>query len=148
MMSPTLRPLTVNDITQVAQLEAEIYDFPWSSQSFYDSLAAGHVCLLMEVDQRIIAYGVIMLAPGEAELLNLSVVLGQRRRGYGYSMLMELIAIAKRYGANQMFLEVRLSNTTAIAFYNRQGFSEVARRKAYYPALTGREDALVMRASL
>ena len=44
-----------------------------------------------------------------------------------------------------MFLEVRPSNTRAIALYERSGFNEIGRRPRYYPtANNGREDAIVM----
>jgi ribosomal-protein-alanine N-acetyltransferase len=43
-----------------------------------------------------------------------------------------------------MFLEVRPSNPNAIKLYQSLGFNEIGRRKDYYPARKGREDALVM----
>ncbi|MNI99499.1 ribosomal-protein-alanine N-acetyltransferase [compost metagenome] len=43
-----------------------------------------------------------------------------------------------------MFLEVRPSNTPALALYHSEGFNEIGRRPRYYPAAQGREDALVM----
>jgi ribosomal protein S18 acetylase RimI-like enzyme len=44
----------------------------------------------------------------------------------------------------RMLLEVRPSNESAIAFYRQAGFSEIGRRRGYYPASAGREDAIVM----
>jgi len=43
-----------------------------------------------------------------------------------------------------VFLEVRPSNAAAIALYHSEGFNEIGRRPRYYPAVIGREDALVM----
>jgi ribosomal protein S18 acetylase RimI-like enzyme len=43
-----------------------------------------------------------------------------------------------------MFLEVRVSNERARRFYERNGFAEIGRRRGYYPAAAGREDAIVM----
>ena len=43
-----------------------------------------------------------------------------------------------------MFLEVRPSNAPAIALYHDEGFNEIGRRPRYYPAIGGREDAIVM----
>ena len=42
-----------------------------------------------------------------------------------------------------MLLEVRPSNIAAIYLYTNLGFNEIARRKDYYPASKGREDAIV-----
>jgi [ribosomal protein S18]-alanine N-acetyltransferase len=47
-----------------------------------------------------------------------------------------------------MFLEVRVSNTAAIALYHSSGFIDLAVRQAYYPAREGREDALIMKREL
>jgi len=89
----------------------------------------------------------MMIAPGEAQLLNLSVVPDARRQGLGRELLTRFLSIAARLGARQLFLEVRVGNVSAIALYEREGFVRVARRASYYPAgLDGvREDALVMR---
>ena len=55
-----------------------------------------------------------------------------------------LIGHARSRGANDSFLEVRASNQSAYRLYERYGFNEVGRRRDYYPAVGGREDALVM----
>ena len=55
---------------------------------------------------------------------------------------------ARHGGAESLLLEVRPSNAPALRLYRNFGFQEVGRRKGYYPASTGREDALVMRKSL
>jgi ribosomal-protein-alanine N-acetyltransferase len=47
-----------------------------------------------------------------------------------------------------LFLEVRPSNPNAIALYQSEGFVTVGRRKGYYQASGGREDALVLRLDL
>ena len=39
----------------------------------------------------------------------------------------------------------RPSNQRARALYLREGFTDIGVRRQYYPAATGREDALVMR---
>ena len=51
-------------------------------------------------------------------------------------------------GAQHIFLEVRPTNLAAKALYSRFGFHEVAVRRDYYPAETGREDALVLTLAL
>ena len=51
---------------------------------------------------------------------------------------------AKVKQAQTMFLEVRPSNLIAYKLYETLGFNEVGIRENYYPAFTGREDALVL----
>jgi len=145
------RPLAAKDVAYVAALEAHIHAAPWTPDNFREALAAGYSARVGEREGRIVAYGVLMLAPGEAQLLNLSVVPDARRGGLGSELLAQFLADARRLGAEQVFLEVRASNAPAIALYARAGFESVARRESYYPgSSTGasREDALVMRHSL
>ena len=145
------RPLAAADLPVVAALEARIHAAPWSEGNFRDAFAAGYATLVGELDRSVVAYGVLMLAPGEAQLLNLTVAAAARRRGLGRTLLRRLLDDAIGVGAEPCFLEVRESNHAAIAHYLREGFAPVARRAGYYPAphgAGGREDALVMRRRL
>ena len=145
------RPLALDDLAYVAALEAQIHAAPWSLGNFRDAIAAGYCARVGEREGRIIAYGVLMLAPGEAQLLNLSVVPDARRQGVGRMLLAQFLVDARRLGAEQIFLEVRAGNRAAIALYETSGFTAVGRRVAYYPPISpqsAREDALVMRRAL
>jgi ribosomal-protein-alanine N-acetyltransferase len=144
------RPLRVEDVPAVAALEREAHIAPWTAGNFTDALAAGYSMTVGEAGRSIVAYGVLLLAPGEAQLLNLTVAASARRRGLGRMLLRRFLADAKARGAEQCFLEVRVSNTAAISLYAAEAFVPVARRVAYYPPqVTGlREDALVMRRAL
>jgi ribosomal-protein-alanine N-acetyltransferase len=145
------RPLAAQDLPVVAALEARIHAAPWSERNFRDALAAGYSARVGLRGDRIVAYGVLMLGPGEAQLLNLSVVPDARRMGLGRALLQQFIDDARRLYADQLFLEVRVGNRAAIALYEAAGFVSIARRVAYYPPSNpgaGREDALVMRCAL
>lgn len=150
LVSITWRPMRLADVAYVGALEAQIHAAPWSARNFHDALAAGYSALVGEREGRIVAFGVMMLAPGEAQLLNLSVVPDARREGLGGELLRRFLVEAVRLGAEQIFLEVRVSNAAAIALYERERFVRVGRRNAYYPPGRDgmREDALVMRRSL
>ncbi len=52
---------------------------------------------------------------------------------------------AREGGVETFYLEVRPSNAAALRLYQRMGFEEIGRRRAYYPAGSAREDAIVMR---
>jgi ribosomal-protein-alanine N-acetyltransferase len=91
-----------------------------------------------------IGYFVVMVAAGEAHLLNLSIAAPHQRSGHGSALLREVAGLAQRLGACSVFLEVRPSNHAAQALYRRFGFKKLAVRRGYYPAHTGREDALVL----
>ncbi len=145
------RPLREGDLAYVAALEAQIHAAPWTQRNFRDAIAAGYSAWVGEREGRVVAYGVLMLAPGEAQILNVSVVPDARRQGLGRALLRRFVADAQRLGAEQVFLEVRVSNAAAIALYRSESFVPVARRKEYYPTRTPdevREDAIVMRLEL
>lgn len=145
------RPLAAHDLPVVAALEARIHAAPWSERNFRDALAAGYSARVGTFGERVVAYGVLMLAPGEAQLLNLSVVPEARRLGLGRALLTQFVQDARRLYADQLFLEVRVGNRAAIALYESAGFVPIARRVAYYPPGNlgaAREDALVMRCEL
>ncbi len=141
-------PMRDGDLDQVAQVESTLYDFPWTRLNFADSLAAGYCCRVLRVDGAFAAYAVMMCVLDEAHLLNITVARDMQRRGLGRQMLDHLACEASTYGAERMFLEVRPSNLAARAMYDAAGFQAIGRRPRYYPALDGREDAIVMSAEL
>jgi [ribosomal protein S18]-alanine N-acetyltransferase len=143
------RPLAEDDIREVAALERASHSAPWTAGNFCDALSAGYAMTVGVAGHVIVAYGVMLFAPGEAQMLNLTVAPEARRLGLGRTLLRRFLGAAKARGAAQCFLEVRVSNLAAIGLYAAEGFAPVARRIGYYPASDGaREDALVMRKSL
>ncbi len=143
------RPLAEEDIREVAVLERESHSAPWTAGNFCDALSAGYAMTVGVADHIIVAYGVMLFAPSEAEILNLTVAPQALRLGLGRTLLRRFLEAAKTRGAAQCFLEVRVSNLPAIGLYAAESFASVARRISYYPASEGaREDALVMRKSM
>lgn len=138
------RPMRTPDLATVATIEAEVYSHPWTQGNFRDSLAAGHACWVVERADALCAYGVLMMGVDEAHLLNLSVAQALQRQGVGRLLLAFLEARAREFRARIMFLEVRVSNAPARSLYAAAGYREVAVRRNYYPAATGREDAILM----
>jgi ribosomal-protein-alanine N-acetyltransferase len=137
--------MTLADLDAVVAAETTLHASPWTCGQFAGSLAAGHDAVLARDDAgRLIGYGVVMLALGDADLLNISVLAAFQRQGYGATLLQQLMARAKAQQATRMLLEVRATNQPALALYAQQGFAEIGRRRGYYPAEAGREDAIVM----
>ena len=143
------QPMTPADLDEVVRAEAQIYPYPWTLGNFADSLRSGYSSwVLRDAGHVLQAYGIIMLALDEAHLLNLSVARECQRQGLGWRTLDWLADVARGYGARTMLLEVRPSNPAAIRLYDRYGFQRIGVRRGYYPALDGREDAVVMRVTL
>jgi ribosomal-protein-alanine N-acetyltransferase len=136
------------DVPAVGVIERASYAFPWSEGIFRDCLRVGYLCRVAELDGAVVAYGVAALGAGEAHILNLCVSPQLRGRHVGRQMLMLLIERARQAGMSDAFLEVRPSNPLAIALYQSVGFVQIGRRKGYYQAESGREDALVLKLDL
>lgn len=143
-----LRPMAEADLPRIHRIELASYDYPWTPGNFADSLHAGYSMWVREADGEIIGYYALMAAAGEAHLLNLTIAPMWRRHGLGRDLLEHCMARARDHRAESLFLEVRISNTAAIALYRSSGFVDLAVRRAYYPARSGREDALIMKKDL
>jgi [ribosomal protein S18]-alanine N-acetyltransferase len=78
----------------------------------------------------------------EAEILNLAVTTGMRRQGEGRALVSHILQRFAEHTVSRVFLEVRESNTGAIAFYRGLGFQAVGARRDYYRDPT--EAAMVM----
>ena len=147
-------PMLMADLDEVIAIEDTVYPFPWTRGNFEDSLRAGYCAWTLRVAdaaQRaapLVAYAIVMIALDEAHLLNLSVARSWHRAGLGWRMLEWMAQQSRDHGARNMLLEVRPSNTAAQRLYQRYGFQRIGVRRGYYPALDGREDAIVMRIAL
>lgn len=147
-MALNFAPMNTRDLDWVVEQEAVLQPFPWSRGNFTDSLAAGHTCWLMFDAGLPVGYAVMLTVLDEAHLLNFGVARDAQGRGLGRRLLEHLTASARCNAMNVFFLEVRPSNLPALALYRSAGFIEIARRKAYYPSSSGREDAIVMKREL
>jgi [ribosomal protein S18]-alanine N-acetyltransferase len=141
---PYLTAMREQNLDEVMAIERAIYTHPWTRANFADSLRAGYACRVWCLERELAGYFIVMAAAGEAHLLNLSIAPAYQRSGHGSALLREAAALAGKLGAHNLFLEVRPSNHAAQALYRRFGFRKVAVRRDYYPAHTGREDALVL----
>jgi ribosomal-protein-alanine N-acetyltransferase len=141
-------PMTGADLDAVAATEADLYDFPWTRGNFGDSLAAGYAAWICRMGGALVGYGVLLLVPDEAHLLNISVHRDWQRRGHGQALLEHLEAVARRGDCRFLFLEVRPSNDAGRRLYLRNGYRQIGVRRGYYPARWGREDALVLKKDL
>ncbi|MGF1642556.1 MAG: ribosomal protein S18-alanine N-acetyltransferase [Thiotrichales bacterium] len=139
-----IRSMARDDVAPVAAIERAAYAFPWTQGIFEDCLRVGYPSWVCENGHGIRGYALMSVGAGESHLLNLCVHPRQQRLGLGALMLEHVLTHAQVLGAQMLFLEVRPSNHAAQNLYLRYGFNEIGRRRNYYPAVNGREDALVM----
>jgi ribosomal-protein-alanine N-acetyltransferase len=141
------RAMTPADVPGVAAVERASYPFPWSEGIFRDCLRVGYLCRVAESEGEIVGYGIVAMGAGEAHILNICIASHVRGRGIGRRMMQLLLERSLQAGMQDVFLEVRPSNPHAISLYQSLGFNEVGRRRGYYQAAVGREDALVLKLS-
>jgi len=140
----SFRPMQLADLAQIHRIEVQAYPYPWTERIFRDCLNSDYQCWVLKLRGEIIAYGVMSVAANEAHILNICVAPDWQGLGHGRRLLHRLLDLARWHLATRVFLEVRPSNSSAIALYRSEDFSEIGRRPHYYPSDTVREDALVM----
>ncbi len=145
-----LRPMLEADIGTVMLVETASYPHPWDERVMRDCLRASHYHgWVFEVDGAISGYLFLSVVAGEMHILNLCVHPDLQGQGWGRTVLQRAFDLAvNEYEATMCFLEVRPSNVAALSLYQSEGFNEIGVRKNYYPAVRGREDALVMAKSI
>lgn len=138
-----LRQMNEGDIQAVAQLEERIFSAPWSEKSFRDAALSPDNCYLVAVCREdIVGYCGLWCSYDCADLCNLAVSEEFRQRKLGSSLLAQGMMQAREKGVRQVLLEVRKSNTPAIALYSKSGFQKIGIRPGYYSRPT--EDGVLM----
>jgi ribosomal-protein-alanine N-acetyltransferase len=138
------RAMRASDLDLVVRNEKLAYEHPWTKRIFIDCLRSGYQCWVMANKDKIVAHGVMSVAIGECHLLTLCVHPDFQRKGYGRKLFVMLLERAVKLDASVCFLEVRSSNNEALTLYQSLGFTQIGERKGYYPAIEGREDALIL----
>lgn len=99
-----------------------------------------------EKEGQVVGYGCFWFVADEGQLVNIGVHPAQRRQGIGEAILTRGLAEAKKRGMKTLFLEVRVSNTSAQAMYEKFGFKNLGVRKKVYELPI--EDGYVMEIAL
>jgi N6-L-threonylcarbamoyladenine synthase len=132
------------DLDAVLAIERSSFPSPWSRGMFLDELTQGssRAWFVAESPWGLVGFAGLMEVDGEGHIMNLAVRPDARHSGLGSALLSVLLDEARRRGIGRLSLEVRPSNSAALALYDDAGFREEGRRHGYYGD-TG-EDALVM----
>jgi ribosomal-protein-alanine N-acetyltransferase len=140
-------PMTKAHIDALMPYEREMFGTEaWSADSYRAELAdTRHRYYLAAVDENesLLGWAGIRVVGDTAEILTVGVVPQARRQGIGGRLLAMLLDEARRRGAIEAFLEVRVDNTAAQQLYEHARFVRVGIRRGYYAG--GRIDAVVMR---
>ena len=121
----TLQPLTLDQVEASVALDQRCLGGLWTASELS---IVGLACLWAILE--------------EAHITLLLVDLPYRGQGFGQMLLYALLRLARQRGLEWATLEVRLSNQTAIALYQKFGFERVGQRRGYYQ--DNGEDALIL----
>lgn len=153
-MSPviTTRWMTAADIDGVAHIAGRLEDAPqWPITAYAAALDPDsrpqRLALVAEAEGRgILGFLIASLVASEAELESVAVAAEFQRQGVARALLAVLRSELAARGVTELFLEVRVSNLPARAFYGLEGFAEIGRRQRYYR--DPEEDAVLFRLAL
>ena len=144
-----IRPMRLDDLARVVEIDRLSFSLPWSENAFRFELLENpsSLSLAAELGQEgqspnIVGYGVAWLIMDEAHIATIAVHPAHRQRGIAKRLLAEMLKAAIERGARLATLEVREGNLAAQRLYRRFGFENVGRRPRYY--MDNQEDAIIM----
>ncbi len=137
-------PMKRKHVKSVVAIERQVFPTPWSLSLYLAELASGQsrAYFVALNGAEVVGYCGLMLAVGEGHVTTIGVDPRWQRRRIGARLLLELALTARARGAEDLTLEVRVSNTGAQALYHAFGFAPAGIRKNYYAEV--HEDALIM----
>lgn len=139
------------DLAAMLDIERESFSDPWSEDSMVTALSLERM-LVMVADEpaeggdgaaKLAGYVVALVIGPDAEIADLAVASGRRRRGVGRALLERVFGELAELGVRTLYLEVRESNHAARTLYESSGFRSLGRRREYYRHPV--EDALLLR---
>ncbi len=148
-MDIRIRPMTLDDIQKVHEIDLLSFSMPWSERSFRFEVSGNPssrpwVAEIVEAGGQPVLAGliVIWLIIDEAHIGTFAVHPDYRRKGVGRRMLAVSLLQAQKEGAKTALLEVRRGNASAQALYREFGFEIAGVRPRYYR--DNNEDALLL----
>ena len=143
-MEFTIRDVEPALIPQIEALEKRCFSLPWTQEQLRGQLRdAQHEFLVaLDPDGRLLGYVGMLYVLDEGYISNVAVEPDCRRAGVGDALIDALEARCVQHGLSFATLEVREGNLPARALYEKHGFENVGRRKAYYNR--PKEDAILM----
>ena len=140
-----LRLMNQEDVPQVTTIDREAFPTLWPPANYQRELKSGlaHYIVACDEGRRYVkGFAGLWLLVDEAHITNIAVREKHRRQGIGEALLIGIVELAIKLGANLVTLEVRASNAEAQKLYGKYGFVRVGLRRGYYT--DNREDAVLM----
>lgn len=140
----TVRRATIEDAKEIFAIEMECFSVPWSLDSIETELLNEDKKLYYVVEDAngVVGYAGAWLVYDEGQITNIAIRPSARRQGFGAELTSALIEECFKRGMHEIFLEVRISNLSALSLYRQLGFTVKGMRKNYYSE--PKEDAYIM----
>ena len=140
----TVRRATIEDAKEIFAIEMECFSVPWSLDSIETELLNEDKKLYYVVEDAngVVGYAGAWLVYDEGQITNIAIRPSARRQGFGAKLTSALIEECIKRGMHEIFLEVRISNLSALSLYRQLGFTVKGMRKNYYSE--PKEDAYIM----
>ncbi|MBE6918512.1 MAG: ribosomal-protein-alanine N-acetyltransferase [Ruminococcaceae bacterium] len=138
-------PMNADHLESIERLERICFSRPWNRRMLAEELENQCAAFLVAEDGEsgeVLGYAGLLVVADEGYITNVAVFPEYRRCGIAAKILEVYLNFAKANQLAFVTLEVRPTNTAAIALYQRYGFEEVGRRKNYYDL--PKEDALIL----
>lgn len=131
-------------LEQIEQIEKACFSLPWTIDQLRGQLKDTQHEFIAALDERgrILGYVGMMYVLDEGYISNVAVAPEHRRLGIADALISKLMERSACLELSFVTLEVRCSNSAAMALYKKHGFIPVGRRKNYYDF--PREDAILM----
>lgn len=129
-----------DDLAAIEAIETACFSDPWPKAVIEHRLDSFLVAKTDSGD--VMGYLSFSSVLDEGSIDNIAVAVACRRQGAADALMNAALDKARMLSLAFITLEVRASNTAAIALYQKHGYAEVGRRKNYYQA--PREDAILM----
>ena len=142
----SIRRAEVRDVRSIRSIDQSSFPSPWSEGwTIAQVTDPGRVHLVAERDFKVVGHGGLIFIGDQAHVATIAVEAQFRRQGIARALMASLTRAAIDRGQKALTLEVRESNSPAIALYELHGLEVVGRRVGYYG--DNNEDAIIMTAS-
>ncbi len=128
---------------EIAYIDSISFSESWSEKSYLE-MAENKIYSFFkeEVNDKIAGFIVLMDVVDAAEIIRVAVLPEYREMGIGTKLIEKAVEEIMKKGMENIFLEVRESNSNAIKLYNKSGFEECGVRKNYYS--NPKENGIIM----
>ncbi|MGA3034420.1 MAG: GNAT family N-acetyltransferase, partial [Terracidiphilus sp.] len=125
-----IRPMAASDLDRVLEIADSLNDAPyWPRAAYLTALSQEstpkRIALVATglAPEDVRGFLVAVLTPPEADLESIGIATAFQRRGIGRVILQALVDDLGRTAIQRLYLEVRSSHATALAFYRGFGFA-------------------------